>query len=167
MFAGQDNNVWLGANCFQWSVIIHEVGHRLGLYHEHQRPDRDNYLVAPKRELLPIVLLCPFSLYSCASPPPVPSHSGRGLPACNADAVKSPLFLCPIPATATLFRGVLDWKGGEGVLFFNFCYAEEQIQFKSAQYVNPYPLEDHNHFSKQVVSLPFFVWKEEPFFFSK
>ena len=29
---------------FQEKVILHELGHALGLIHEHQRPDRDGFV---------------------------------------------------------------------------------------------------------------------------
>lgn len=35
----------LGRNCWTDSVIYHEFGHALGLWHEHQRPDRDAYII--------------------------------------------------------------------------------------------------------------------------
>jgi hypothetical protein len=43
MYPGS-NLVTLDANCFTWQTIIHEVGHRLGFDHEHQRPDRDRFI---------------------------------------------------------------------------------------------------------------------------
>ena len=40
---GQRQAVWVSDNCTTGS-IIHEVGHAIGLFHEHTRPDRDNFI---------------------------------------------------------------------------------------------------------------------------
>jgi len=40
---GGVQEVWVGANCTSGSVM-HEIGHVLGLEHEHTRPDRDQYI---------------------------------------------------------------------------------------------------------------------------
>ena len=34
----------LGVGCVHESVVIHELGHAIGFYHKHTRPDRDNYI---------------------------------------------------------------------------------------------------------------------------
>ncbi|MFO0757516.1 MAG: M12 family metallopeptidase [Byssovorax sp.] len=43
-FTGSPQNVTLGANCSQGNAL-HEIGHAIGLKHEHENPTRDAYLV--------------------------------------------------------------------------------------------------------------------------
>jgi len=40
---GEQQHIWLAANC-QAGNVIHEIGHTVGLWHEHSRPDRDDYV---------------------------------------------------------------------------------------------------------------------------
>ena len=54
IFYYRRQGVSLGANCVHYSIVVHELGHVIGLYHEHNRPDRDNHiLVYPDRHYSP------------------------------------------------------------------------------------------------------------------
>jgi Astacin (Peptidase family M12A) len=43
----------LGDGCQTDRTVAHELGHAIGLFHEHQRPDRDNYVTIDFSNVLP------------------------------------------------------------------------------------------------------------------
>ena len=52
MGAGQAQGVNLGRECIKMGTIAHEIGHVIGFWHEHTRPDRDLYVDIFKRNIL-------------------------------------------------------------------------------------------------------------------
>ncbi|GFW83238.1 embryonic protein UVS.2 [Trichonephila clavipes] len=53
---GGMQNLSLGNGCAWVGLVIHELGHAIGLYHEHQRSDRDNYITVYRNNVIPEAL---------------------------------------------------------------------------------------------------------------
>ncbi|XP_057330192.1 protein tolkin-like [Microplitis mediator] len=39
------NDLNLGGGCMSYRILLHELGHIIGFYHEHNRPDRDEHVI--------------------------------------------------------------------------------------------------------------------------
>lgn len=42
----------IGKNCDKFGIVVHELGHVVGFWHEHTRPDRENHVVIEKTNIL-------------------------------------------------------------------------------------------------------------------
>lgn len=49
---GGRQKVSLGTGCVFKSVVVHEIGHVIGFWHEQNRPDRDDYVHVFKDNIL-------------------------------------------------------------------------------------------------------------------
>ncbi|XP_059152837.1 tolloid-like protein 1 isoform X2 [Physella acuta] len=43
----------IGKNCDKFGIVVHELGHVIGFWHEHTRPDRDNHVQINYKNIMP------------------------------------------------------------------------------------------------------------------
>ena len=43
----------IGKNCDKFGIVVHELGHVIGFWHEHTRPDRDEYVQILYKNIMP------------------------------------------------------------------------------------------------------------------
>lgn len=55
----------IGKNCDKFGIVVHELGHVVGFWHEHTRPDRDGHVAIFKENILSgkFFVLWPFIKY--------------------------------------------------------------------------------------------------------
>ncbi|GFY68877.1 high choriolytic enzyme 2 [Trichonephila inaurata madagascariensis] len=51
--SGGRQDLSLGKGCGYIGLVIHQLGHAIGLFHEHQRSDRDNYVTIYRQNAIP------------------------------------------------------------------------------------------------------------------
>jgi len=45
--------VSIGKNCDKFGIVVHELGHVVGFWHEHTRPDRNDYIDIATKNIMP------------------------------------------------------------------------------------------------------------------
>ncbi|XP_058060742.1 tolloid-like protein 1 [Anopheles bellator] len=55
-FVGKRGNgpqaISIGKNCDEFGIVVHELGHVVGFWHEHTRPDREDHVVIEKKNIM-------------------------------------------------------------------------------------------------------------------
>ena len=56
-FVGKRGNgpqaISIGKNCDKFGIVVHELGHVVGFWHEHTRPDRDKHVQIIYKNIMP------------------------------------------------------------------------------------------------------------------
>ena len=42
----------IGKNCDKFGIVVHELGHAVGFWHEHTRPDRDDWVTIIRENIM-------------------------------------------------------------------------------------------------------------------
>ncbi|KAG2462370.1 TLL2 protein, partial [Polypterus senegalus] len=50
---GGPQAISIGKNCDKFGIVVHELGHVVGFWHEHTRPDRDNHVLIIRENIQP------------------------------------------------------------------------------------------------------------------
>lgn len=53
---GGQQIVSINSSCHYFGIVVHELGHVIGFWHEHTRPDRDNHVVVINKNIDPLQL---------------------------------------------------------------------------------------------------------------
>ena len=50
---GGPQAISIGKNCDKFGIVVHELGHVIGFWHEHTRPDRDHHVAIIRDNIQP------------------------------------------------------------------------------------------------------------------
>lgn len=50
---GGPQAISIGKNCDKFGIVVHELGHVIGFWHEHTRPDRDRHVSIVRENIQP------------------------------------------------------------------------------------------------------------------
>uniref|UniRef100_A0ABM0MSC4 Metalloendopeptidase n=1 Tax=Saccoglossus kowalevskii TaxID=10224 RepID=A0ABM0MSC4_SACKO len=72
----------IGKNCDKFGVVVHELGHVVGFWHEHTRPDRDDHVAIQTEYIQPEYAACGRTLLETSgnfSSPGFPEDAPKGI----------------------------------------------------------------------------------------